>query len=265
MMFDDQVIDPIPSPKTTTLLQDFIPGVQVNDWRFTIIADGMLPALTGVEALPFGNAYHYTHEAALHFFKLRTTSLKTDGAIGALRTQFLQRLRDDFGIDINPEDYDDIPLDGEIDLGGGNQILAYVVNEATRQRVITKTSPSQTEQMLPGAHLHEGGFRLRVGRSGIMTRNGRVPFGTIFNEGVYILEDNLTSENLEINFYSLNPILLDAWSTFVIRQHLDHPSLGEGMYQAVNPLVMDAKQDGVQLRYHGVMSFGIDAAAAGAK
>ena len=70
--------------------------------------------------------------------------------------------------------------------------------------------------------IHEGGFRFVVGRAGgIMTEKGRIPFRSIFQEGVYYLEDSTVPEKgCEINIHnegrghrrwSIMPSLTPSW------------------------------------------------------
>jgi hypothetical protein len=58
---------------------------------------------------------HCTHEAGIQCLKLHTF-LKTNQDILLLQTQSLERLYDSFGMDIDPTEHNDIPLDGAIDL-----------------------------------------------------------------------------------------------------------------------------------------------------
>lgn len=256
MIFDDQVQNPQASPVYTTLFDPDIPLMETNEWRFSFLADGKFSTkLSGIEALPYGHAHHYTHEAALEYFKLRT-SLKTDADIKGLRAKFLRRLSHSFGIDINPNKYDEIPLDGVIDLGGGNKILPYVVNEDANQRVMTKRGHdgNKVVPMPAASRLHEGGFRLVVGRAGIATNDGRYPFGSTFTEGIYILEDSVGGD-LEIDFYCDGPVQLNGWATAVAYNHLYNEKLGEGRLYATIPLPF-VEDDGILISIRGVLVFG---------
>lgn len=256
MMFDDQVVAPVKSPVETFIFDDVLDTIETNEWRFSFIADGKLPTrLSGEEAVPFGHAYHFTHEAGILFLQ-RRTSYKTEDKIRALRKRFVTRLRDTFGIELTPSDYDGIPLDGVIDLGGGNKIMAYVVNEDANQRVVTKRgfNGTKTATMPRGSRLHEGGFRYVVGRAGIVTADGRIPFGSIFQEGLYILEDSSARE-LEIEFYSNGPSMLNGWSTTVAYQNLFHPVLGDGKMYALYPFPV-RRPDGIELLNRGALVFG---------
>lgn len=174
--------------------------------------------------------------------------------IKALRTQFLKRLKDTFGIDIKHNDYDNIPLAGEIDLGGRGKIVSYVVNENANQRTMTKRGSSITSSMPPASRLHEVGFRLVVGRAGISTNDGTLPFGSMILEGLYILEDSIAGD-LEIEFHSIGPIQLNGWSTAVVYNHLFNDALGEGRFSAMVPLASVSK-DGIRVKVRGVLVFG---------
>lgn len=254
MIFDDQVQNPIASPVYTTLFDDDIPHMETNDWRFSFLADGKISTLlSGIEAVPYGHFHHYTHEAAIQYFK-RRTSLSSDIAIKKLRTRFLKRLHDSFGIDVNHNQYNDIPLDGVIDLGGGNKILPYVVNEDANQRVMTKRNLDKAIAMPPASRLHEGGFRLVVGRAGIDTNDGRYPFGSTFTEGIYILEDS-ADEDLEIEFYCDGPVQLNGWATAVAYNHLYNKNLGKGRLYATIPLPF-VEDDGILISIRGALVFG---------
>lgn len=254
MIFDDQVAFPVKSPVETKIFDPEIKHIETNDWRFSYIADGKLPTLlSGVDAVAFGHGHHFTHEAGIDYLK-RRTSLDTDEKIFALRKKFLVRLQEDFGIDFNPDDFDDVPLDGVVDLGGGNRIMAYVVNEASNQRVMTKRGPEDVALMPTGSRLHEGGFRFVVGRAGIVTDTDRIPFGSVWTEGIYILEDS-SAEDLEIEFYSNGPAILNGWATSVVFQNLSHPVMGDGKLYAIYPLP-ETQADGLLLAARGVLVFG---------
>jgi hypothetical protein len=256
MIFDDVVTAPETSPVYTRLFDEDWPQIENNDWRFSFIADGTFDTrMGGTEAVVYGHMHHFTHEAGLYFLKLRT-SYNTDERIFNLRKKFLTRLRDKFGIPLNPDGFDDVPLDGVIDLGGTNHIMAYVVNEQANQRVLTKRNTEEAIIMPNGSRLHEGGFRFVVGRAGIMTEKGRIPFGSIFQEGVYYLEDSTVPEKgWEINFHSEGPAILNGWASAVVYHALSHPVLGDGRMYAFFPFPF-SKENGITLSGRGVMVFG---------
>lgn len=260
MYFDDFVPNPVPSTKSTNLQQSLVQDLQHNNVRFSFIADGTYPVqLAAAEALPFlsTNVHHFTNEAAIEFFE-RRTSLRRESDMFGLRRQFLNRLVGTFGIDLDPSAYDDVPLDGIIDLGGGNTIMGYVVNEKANQRVLTRQGApgDPTTSLPPASRLHEGGFRLVVGRSGLDTIDGRSPFGTTILEGIYVLENgNSMGEAVEIPFHSLGVIDHNAFSTSNIYHHLSHPEYGEGRLIASQPMPK-VESNGLHLLIGGVMVFG---------
>lgn len=259
MVFDDYV----PSPKAlevkTDLLSGLIPIIQSNDIRFSYVADGTYSrSLSAIETNPYLKAHHYTNEAALEFFKRRTT-MTTDKDIFDLRKSFLTKLRDDFLISAvgNIDDFDEIPLDGEIDLGGGNKIVGYAVNENGNQRVLTKQgSPGNSTISMPeGSRLHEGGFRLVVGRSGIDSIDGRLPYGTTIMQGIYIMENgNPDGSDAQIEFHSLGVVDLNSWSTSVVYQYLYHDIYGEGRLLTAQPMPK-VDEAGIHLKVCGVLIF----------
>ena len=287
MIFDDHVVAPENSPIQTSMFGAAeINATQTNDWHFSFIADGSFRTLlSGVEAVVYGHMHHYTHEAGLDYLNYRT-SVNTDQAILDLRKRFLTRLADTFGIDLNPDDYDDIPLDGVVDLGGGNLIMAYVVNEDANLRIMTKRNPEgKSTSMPPGSRMHEGGFRFVVGRSGIVTAKGRIPFGSIFQEGVYVIEDPVKEFNTdgcgggvtdvsglfnsplatsdsgtscftwEINFHSIGPSTLNGWTSFVVYQALESQELGDGELYATYA-APENRPSGLVIGARGVLVFG---------
>ena len=200
--------------------------------------------------------HHFTHEAGILYLKLRT-SLKEDWDILELRTSFLAHLVNTFGINVDPSAYDDIPLDGEIDLGGGHRIMAYVVNEQANQRVMTKRGHDglTVTPMARASRLYEGGFRFVVGRAGIMSSDGRIPFGTTYAvQGLYLLKYS-SAQDLEISFKSAGPILFIPWSTAVIYSYLFHKGLGEGKLYALSP-VPEETDAGLLIGISGVLVFG---------
>ena len=170
------------------------------------------------------------------------------------------RLRDKFGIEVitNPNDFNDIPLDGEIDLHGGNRSVAYQVNEAVKLRVLSKSDASMTTTLTIGAgRLHECGFLLRVGRAGIWssTLGSRLPCGTLIQEGVYVLEEKRNGKTEEFTFDSQLPTFLDARATSTVHQKVFHPKYGTGQLLVANPMLADDDSKGLPVGYRGSIVF----------
>ena len=114
-----------------------------------------------------------------------------DSEIRALRHSFLVALRDTFGIGlVRPDDWNDLPLHAQIDLGRGNTVVPYVVNHLSNQRALLKVLPDDgVEQLGLDSRMHEGGFRLLVGSSGLDTSAQHLPFGSLILQGVYVIEN----------------------------------------------------------------------------
>ena len=254
MAFDEFERFPQQSIAISSDLAPLVRDIELNDRQFSIIADGKFSTLlSGIEAVPYGKFYHYTHEAGLQYLKTRT-SLTTDDDILALRSSFLNRLVDYFEIDFDPSDYDDIPLDGEIDFGGAGKITAYVVNEDANQRVMTSNGPNGAVAMPPASRLHEGGFRYVVGRAGMNTKWGRLPFGSMILEGRYVMED-AENRDREMQFHSLGAIQMNGWATSVVYNYVYDKDYGEGRLSAMVPLPI-VEKDGIAVKVRGSMVFG---------
>ncbi|CAE7041997.1 icd [Symbiodinium natans] len=231
VFFDDEWPDaPTSSGRVTPLVSQptFHREFQTD---IVVFADGVLPvsrSRSGADILPYLFAHHYTHEAGIKFLR-RWTSFKLDSEIRALRRKFLVALRDTFGIGlVQPDDWNDTPLHAQIDLGRGNTVVPYEVNHLSNQRALLKVLPdNNVEQPGLDSRLHEGGFRLLVGNSGIDTSAQHLPFGSFILQGVYVIENGSTG-NIEISFRSKFPMITDPWSTVTAVQELHNPALGDG-------------------------------------
>ena len=162
-------------------------------------------------------------------FLRRWTAFKLDSEIRALRHSFLVALRDTFGIGlVRPDNWNDLPLHAQIDLSRGNTVVPYVVNHLSNQRALLKVLPDDgVEQLGLDSRMHEGGFRLLVGSSGLDTSAQHLPFGSLILQGVYVIE-NGSNGNTEITFRSKFPMITDPWSTLSTVQELHNPALGDG-------------------------------------
>ena len=106
------------------------------------MADGTLPGVpgqSGEDGFGFTKAFHWTHEAGIQYLQ-RLTSFKSDHDIKMLRQSFLSLLLNDFGIQAvgDPANYFDMPVVNQIDLGGGNTVVPYVVNELANMRILAR-------------------------------------------------------------------------------------------------------------------------------
>jgi hypothetical protein len=241
MVFEDQKPNPFFSGATTA---DYAEAeLPSPDVVFTWLADGVYnepDGSAGTEAFPSLFQHHFTHEAGIEYLK-RWTSVKRNGEIQQLRHDFLTMLVDTYGIAAaDPGLFWDEPLENQIDLGGGSHVVPYVVNHASNQRMMTKKSGGRMTQWgdLDG-RLHEGGFRLLVGRAGLTSPTfGYLPFGTLIVKGVYVLEHDpdLMGETREIGFESSLPVVSGAWSTSVVENKLTSEEFGEGVAYEVVPM-----------------------------
>lgn len=254
MIFDDQVVPRgLPRTKHTHIFDPEWPHIENNVWRFSFIADGVYNThLSGENAFVYSSFHHYTHEAGLEYLALRT-SYDTPEKMFSLRKRFLTRLATQFGVvglgPLDPDAYDDIPPP---------KIMAYVVNEQSKQRILNKRgfNGGDTLSMPSGSRLHEGGFRFVVGHAGIKTNDGRIPFGSIFQEGVFYLEDStIPHGGWEIDFFSQGPAILNGWATSVAYHALYHPELGHGRLYGLYPLP-EPRDEGLALAARGAMVFG---------
>ena len=64
-----------------------------------------------------------------------------------LRQSFLTMLKEDFGVKLvgDPQSYFDMPLTNQIDLGQGNTVMPYVVNNLANLRIMTKFNYNTSE------------------------------------------------------------------------------------------------------------------------
>jgi hypothetical protein len=266
MVFDDDVTSPESSGVTTTdgLDEDY----PHPDLQFVVWADGTLPGITpgqaGEDAFPILTALHWTHEAGIQYLK-QWTSLKADFAIRNLRTSFIKMLRSDFGIDIpDPDDFLEMPLHTQIDLGGGNTILPYVVNELANLRVLTRADYNDLQyppEQRVNSRLHEGGFRLLIGRSGLKTKLGFFPFQSMITKGIYVIENEpVQGTNHEMEFQSFVPFHSDTWSSGHIINDVYSPSYGIGRMQLAitMPLPATGGKKGMTLNNRGSLVFDKD-------
>eukprot|EP01129_Flabellula_baltica_P008773 TRINITY_DN3512_c1_g7_i1.p1 TRINITY_DN3512_c1_g7~~TRINITY_DN3512_c1_g7_i1.p1 ORF type:complete len:1179 (-),score=292.00 TRINITY_DN3512_c1_g7_i1:130-3666(-) len=243
MVFDDHVDFPEESQVNTDLSGD----QTFPSTIFAVWADGILPGDESLHIFPLLKSYHYTDESAIKYLK-GSTSYNTDEKIFELRKQFLYRILNEYGIPVNPEGFDNIPLDGVVDLGGGNRIQAYEVNDEANFRILSRADlASQSAGVMPkGSRVREAGFRLVFGRAGMNTKWGHLPQGTILTEGVYILE-NIESDDskTEVQFHSHHPLISDWWSSGVITNHVFSERFGNGLAQIA--VTMPMPQNG---KYH---------------
>eukprot|EP01129_Flabellula_baltica_P008647 TRINITY_DN345_c0_g1_i1.p1 TRINITY_DN345_c0_g1~~TRINITY_DN345_c0_g1_i1.p1 ORF type:complete len:1182 (-),score=307.27 TRINITY_DN345_c0_g1_i1:70-3615(-) len=230
MVFDDHV----DFPEESGIDTDLASGLTFPKTIFSVWADGFLNTDPSFHIFPLVKSFHFLDESAIRYFK-EHTSYNTDELIGGLRKRFLNRLKNEYNIPgINPDAFDDVPLDGIVDLGGGNRVQAYDVNDLANYRIMNRADlASESAGTLPkGSRVREVGFRLVFGRAGMATKWGHLPQGTLLSEGVYILENTEGPDSrIEVEFYSQLPLISDWWSSGIISNIVTSDIYGTGLAQ----------------------------------
>jgi len=230
------------------------------DVTFNWIADGAYPVpvgTSGIEVFPYLYQHHWLHEAGVKYLRRWSSSYNSDAALRQLRRDFLTFLRDDYGIAAaNPDAYESEPLTNQIDLGGGNTVAPYAVNHWTNQRMITKKRDAEMLQFPSlDSRLHEGGFRLFVGRAGMnVSKYGYLPFGSLVVQGAYVIEGDPDLGTHEVKFRSSIPMVVNEWSTSVLEQDLNSSTYGEGKAYIVLPAPLPGL-DGITVNFRGAFVF----------
>jgi len=217
---------------------------------YHVHADGKLPKTSpevkGLEVHPLSTAAHFPNEAGIKCFQ-DFTPLKDEASIKAFRADFIEHLRDYVGIkrvlnaDLGPELYDDEPIANTIDLGGGNVLVPYALNDAFNQRVVARVTPNSTTDfpddggfLNPGARVRECGFKLQVGRAGISSTAEYVPFGSVVRFGMYVLE--LPEGDLLMRFKDNFPTFPSPVSHYEMTQTIESDEWGAGHMSGVQRL-----------------------------
>jgi hypothetical protein len=229
------------------------------DVMFSWIADGsyrVTESSAGIEVFPYLFQHHFTHEAGERYL-LRWTSANTEAKIRQMRRDFIIFLRDEYGLaNCDPDLYQNEPLANQIDLGRGNTIAPYVVNHMTNQRLIAKKRKGEMVQFPElDCRLHEGGFRLFVGRGGVnVTKWGFLPYGSLVQQGLYVLEGDPDLGTHEISFRSSFPVIVNEWATSVFEQDLVSSTYGAGKGYMVTPAILK-RDDGFKVNFRGAFVF----------
>lgn len=257
MVFDDIVDFPIESGVSTHLGDNVF--YDEPKALFSVWADGNLGNNDmSFQLFPLVKNYHFTDESATRYFK-EQTSYNSDEKIAVLRKRFLTRLRDDFGVTgINPDGFDDIPVDAKVDLGGGTSVQAYEVSDNANLRILSKIdSVADTAETLPkGSRVREVGFRIVFGRAGRGTKYGHLPQGTMLSEGVYIMENTeFEGSRLEVSFFSNFPVVSDWWSSGVISNTVECPEYGTGAALLAVTAPMMSSAGGKHVNIRGTIKF----------
>lgn len=219
-------------------------------------ADGITPPtipFSGKDIYPYTKQYHQRHEAATKVFKA-FTSMSTDAAIRAGRRQALLFYQDEMvvgtpiGENVNPniiaalEENDSIHIENQIDLGGGSTIVPYATNDLINQRAYEMVGSEAAAEALSDGRVKESGWMLVVGRSGIHSRYGYLPFGSVAKFGVYKILGLGKYGDVEFNFKDRTPMVPDLNDHYALDQYLwsadtdvvaEFPELATGLLQGL--------------------------------
>eukprot|EP00961_Rhodomonas_salina_P231465 3126495-Rhodomonas_salina.2 len=123
VLFDHGRLAPGATASTNMLKNDSHPHELVL--RIELAKQYVDAVSSGWDMAPLLYQHHYLHEAGIFFLRHHTSSFATDAAIRDLRATFLVTLKEDFGVQLNVSEYQDMHLENQIDLGGGNTIAPY--------------------------------------------------------------------------------------------------------------------------------------------
>jgi len=195
------------------------------------MSNGVLGAGVGSSGLlvhAATRAYHLPNEAGTKYF--RHWMDMSDDEIRAFRLEAMNFFLDHMEVtSVKPEIFDSEPIDNTIDLGGGNAIYPYAVTESAEHHLIGTKSSSGAE--FSNARVHEVGFVLAVGRAGIWTYAGHVPYGSLIQYGYYIAE--FETGSVPVKFYDHYPQVPNPNSHFAVVQRCIHPEFGFGLCQGL--------------------------------
>ena len=115
-----------------------------------------------------------------------------------LRQSFLTMLKEDFGVKLvgDPQSYFDMPLTNQIDLGQGNTVMPYVVNNLANLRIMTKINYNTSED--PG--------RVTVYGSDMATNNNCSSLDFLGFKGFYL---ELVKFRISRHFLYLNMLSIE--------------------------------------------------------
>jgi len=186
---------------------------------------GITPARAGLLTHAFTKAYHMPNEAGTRYFKQRLGF--SDEEIRAFRYEALTFFRDHFQVSqVDPDFFNDQPLNITLDLGGGNHIIPYTVVDQANHHLVGMRSPDGA--VLSNARVHEVGFVLNVGRAGLWSYfGGHIQFGGMIHYGYYVVELD-SGDNVPVKFYDHYPQVPNTNSHFAVVQRVIHPEYGYG-------------------------------------
>jgi len=232
MTFDDH---------TLTYFEDDSDSAPTTTGQFAVIwesvEEGRIPismGRAGVDIHPMTNAYYQYNEAAIKYFKYWLDY--SDEQIAAFRRDALEWFISYMYVnDYDPDLFDNDPLDNTLDLPRGNKVLPFTTNEYAAHRLVGRKSSSGA--VLDNSRIHTVGFVLRVGRAGIRTFQGTIPFGSVIHFGMYIVE--FEDSIVPIKFYDLYPQSPNTNNHLALIQKVIHPEYNVGLLQGLIKVTPD--------------------------
>jgi len=232
MTFDDH---------TLTYFEDDSDSAPTTTGQFAVIwesvEEGRIPismGRAGVDIHPMTNAYYQYNEAAIKYFKYWLDY--SDEQIAAFRREALEWFISYMHItDYNPDLFDNDPLDNTLDLPRGNKVFPFTTNEYAAHRLVGRKS--STGAVLDNSRIHTVGFVLRVGRAGIRTFQGTIPYGSVIHYGMYIVE--FEDSIVPIKFYDLYPQSPNTNNHLALIQKVFHDEYNVGLLQGLVKVVPD--------------------------
>jgi len=141
-------------------------------------------------------------------------------------------MKSDMGIGNIADTYYSDPLENQLDLGTGNTILPFVVSESVGARIMVGTKMGQ--QYCSDARVHEGGFRLMVGRAGLTSSVfGYLPYGSTILRGYYVIECPELDSPLKMKFWDRAPMIPNNVIHYDVWQTVEHEEFGSGQVAGV--------------------------------
>lgn len=195
--------------------------------QFVTRADGVAGIghpTNGIDVHSSSNAWTRLHEAGIGWFR---RWLKWDDAkIMEYRAECLKFFEEEMGVPNIIDEYYSDPLDNQLDLGTGNNIAPYTVNKALKHRTVA--AHNGDDIFCQESRIHEGGFRVSVGRAGINSpRWGFLPFGTVILRGFYVID--CPEKLYVIAFQDITPLMPTQLVHFEVIQKIVSDDFGEGI------------------------------------
>merc|ERR1711908_166153 len=114
-----------------------------------------------------------------------------------------------------------VHVENQIDLGGGSAILPYAANDKLNQRVYEMVGAEVPTEAVTDGRIKECGLILTVGRAGIYSNFGCLPFGTVIKFGIYrIFGLGFFGDAVELFFEDRKPMVPDLNDHYSLDQRV---------------------------------------------